>query len=78
VVAVDSGAEILPVVIRCTPPTLAKHEPWYKIPPSRPFFSIQILAPTSVDKLVPGEHNPRQTKRALNEALLELFAQELS
>jgi len=78
VVAVDSGAEILPIIIQCTPPTLAKHEPWYKIPPSRPFFSIHILAPTSVDKLVPGDYSPRQTKRALNNAFLNLFTQELS
>ena len=77
-VAVDSDAEILPVVIKCTPPTLAKHEPWYKIPPTRPFFSIQILAPRSIDKLVPGNHKPRQTKRALNKAFLKLFTQELS
>ena len=77
-VAVKSGAEILPIVIRCTPPTLAKHEPWYKIPPSKPFFSIQILAPTSVAKLVPGNHDPRQTKRALNNAFVKLFTQELS
>jgi 1-acyl-sn-glycerol-3-phosphate acyltransferase len=77
-VAVDSGAEILPVVIRCTPPTLAKNEPWYKIPPTRPFFSIQILAPRSIDKLVPGNNKPRQTKRALNKAFLKLFTQELS
>jgi 1-acyl-sn-glycerol-3-phosphate acyltransferase len=77
-VAVKSGAEILPIVIRCTPPMLAKHEPWYKIPPSKPFFSIQILTPTSVAKLVPGDHDPRQTKRALNNAFVKLFAQELS
>ena len=77
-VAVDSDAEILPIIIRCTPPTLAKHEPWYKIPPTQPFFSIQILAPRSINKLVPGNNNPRQMKRALNKAFLNLFTQELS
>ena len=77
-VAVDTGVEILPIVIRCTPPMLGKHEPWYKIPPSQPFFSIQILAPTSVAELVPGDNISRQTKRALNTAFLELFTRELS
>ena len=77
-VAIDPGAEILPIVIQCTPPTLAKHEPWYKIPPSRPFFSIQILTPTSLEELVPGDYNPRQAKRALNKTFLALFARKLS
>lgn len=77
-VAVDSGVEILPIVIRCTPPTLGKHEPWYKIPLTRVFYSIQVLAPTSVAQLVPGDASPRQTKRALNKAFLNLFTRELS
>jgi 1-acyl-sn-glycerol-3-phosphate acyltransferase len=77
-VAIGSGAEILPIVIQCTPPTLAKHEPWYKIPPSRPFFSIQILTPISLEELVPSDHNPRQARRALNKTFLALFARKLS
>jgi 1-acyl-sn-glycerol-3-phosphate acyltransferase len=77
-VAIGSGAEILPIVIQCTPPTLVKHEPWYKIPPSRPFFSIQILTPISLEELVPSDHNPRQARRALNKTFLALFARKLS
>jgi len=77
-VAFSSGAEILPIVIRCTPPTLAKHEPWYKIPPSRPFFSIQILAPVSLEELMPGDYSARQAKQVLNESFLALFERELS
>jgi hypothetical protein len=77
-VAVGSNAEILPIVIQCTPSTLAKHESWYKIPPKKPFFSIQILTQTSLEELVPGDYNPRQAKRVLNEAFLALFARRLS
>jgi len=77
-VAVDSEAEILPILIRCTPPTLGKHEPWYKIPPRRFLVSIHILGPTSVGQLVPGNASPRHMKRALNKALLNIFSQALS
>lgn len=30
------------VTIRCTPPTLAKHEKWYEIPPRRPHFRLSV------------------------------------
>jgi len=77
-VAVGSGAEVLPIVIQCRPPTLAKNEPWYRIPDTKPFFSIQVLPPLSQEDLVPAEHGPRKAKRALNKALLALYSRKLS
>jgi hypothetical protein len=77
-VAIRSGAEILPVTIRCTQPRLlAKHEPWYKVPPDRPFFTIQIQRPVCLEDLIPGDLNPRQATRALNKAFLRLFEVEI-
>ena len=77
-VATRSSAEILPVIIQCTQPRfLAKHEPWYKVPPERPFFTIQIQPPVCVEELIPGDLNPRQATRALNEALIVLFEERV-
>lgn len=41
-IAVRAGAAIRLVHIRCDPPTLAKHEPWYRIPADRPRFSLRV------------------------------------
>ncbi len=44
-IALASGAWITPVRIRCTPATLTKGEAWYRVPPSRPYFHIEVGAP---------------------------------
>ncbi|QSA99092.1 1-acyl-sn-glycerol-3-phosphate acyltransferase [Methylococcus sp. EFPC2] len=41
-IALHSGAPLLPVHIRCSPPTLGKHEKWYHIPPTRVCFDIHV------------------------------------
>jgi 1-acyl-sn-glycerol-3-phosphate acyltransferase len=76
-VAVQSGAEILPVVIQCTPPTLVKNVPWYEIPSRRFFISIKVLNPISLAELVNGNLNPRQAARSLNQRFQELIIREL-
>lgn len=78
-IAVKSGAEILPVTIQCSHPRLlAKHEPWYLVPADRPFFSIKIHPPMSLDSLIPGDLQLRQATHKLNLKLSEFFAKELS
>lgn len=69
VIAVRSQAMLIPVLIDCQPPTLAKNEPWYRIPPSRPMFTLSIQAPISVHELAPNAENPRMQARELNTAL---------
>jgi 1-acyl-sn-glycerol-3-phosphate acyltransferase len=41
-IALLSAAPLLPVYIRCSPPTLKKHEKWYRIPPSRVSYSLHV------------------------------------
>ena len=41
-VALRSGAPIRIVTLTCTPPTLFKGEPWYKIPLRRPLWVIRV------------------------------------
>lgn len=73
-VAVRSEAEILPVVIRCSQPGfLAKNVPWYRVPPEKPVFNIQIGKAIPARELIPGDLDSRQATRTLNEALLTLF-----
>lgn len=41
-VALRSHAPIRLVTLTCTPPTLLKGEPWYKIPPRRPHWVVRV------------------------------------
>jgi len=77
-VAIRAQAQILPVVVDCRPQFLAKHEPWYSIPRSRPHFAVTILPAISVSKLVPGGLDERHARYELNEALVSLFEAELA
>ncbi len=44
-IAVTSQAVITPVRIDCRPSTLTKGEPWYRVPPRRPAFRIEVGPP---------------------------------
>lgn len=48
-IAVLAGAPILPVFIRCDPPTLLKGDRWYDIPHCRALFELDVKLPISVD-----------------------------
>ncbi|WP_168381020.1 lysophospholipid acyltransferase family protein [Modicisalibacter radicis] len=69
-IALASGAWITPVRIRCTPATLTKGEAWYRVPPSRPYFHIEIGAPLA--PLVGGDTS-QQAVRDLTRRLEDYF-----
>ena len=76
--AIKAGAEILPVTIQCTQPRLlTKGEPWYRIPPERPFFSIHVYPPRAVETFIPPGRHPRDATRELNRAFLAFFESNL-
>ena len=77
--AVKAKAGILPVTIQCDQPQfLSKNEPWYRIPPEKPFITIQIYPSQTLEELVPKGLHPRQATRELNSAFLDFFNSELS
>ena len=76
-VAARACAEILPVVITCVPGFLSKQDPWYKVPRVRPHVTIRIMPATTAEELAPGEHDQRQWRRSLNDAILALITREL-
>jgi 1-acyl-sn-glycerol-3-phosphate acyltransferase len=41
-IALRTGAGIVPVYIRCTPATLAKHHKWHHIPPTRVHYGFYV------------------------------------
>ena len=76
-IALRAGAEILPVVIECTPLFLSKAEPWYTVPRIKPQFTIRIMAPIPLEQLVSDDFDQRHARHVLNEAFLMLISRDL-
>lgn len=76
-IALRADATIVPIAIDCNPQMLAKNVPWYRIPPSQPRFSIDILPPVAAGSLVPADTDPRRARHELNAALIALIEAEL-
>ena len=77
-VAVRARAEILPIAVDCQPQMLAKHVPWYRIPPAAPKFTITILPAVPVESLVAGDLDNRHARYEVNAALVSILEAELS
>lgn len=75
-VAVRTQAEVTPVLIYCEPVTLTKGQAWYKVPASRPHFTISVEAPISMEPYLEIER-PAVAARTLTTELSEYFNQEI-
>lgn len=76
-VAIRSRARILPILIRVSPTTLTKGDPWYHIPRRRPHWELDVLPTISLEDSVTKPPDLRQETRALNLRLASLFEQAL-
>lgn len=74
-IALRTGTAITPVLIRCTPTTLTKGEPWYHIPVTKVRVELRALND------LPMQHDKRlstgQLARQLTEQLSQHFNREL-
>jgi 1-acyl-sn-glycerol-3-phosphate acyltransferase len=75
-IAVRAAAAVTPVYIRCVPTTLTKSEPWYRIPPRRPHFSLQAGEDFDLGTVRAMASIPLAS-RAFNECLRARFEGEL-
>jgi len=72
-VAARAARVVTPVFIAVTPTTLTKHEPWYRIPPRRPRFSLRVGE--DVDPAAARTAGPLpQASRAINARLEGIYA----
>ena len=74
-VALRSGANILPILITCEPPTLLKGMPIFKIPPRRPHWTLSMSEPISPAAFLEGGVETPIAVRRLT-AKLESFYEE--
>ena len=75
-VAVHGELDVTPVRIRCTPPTLAKGEKWYRVPVSRPHFRLEVDEAIAITPFLEGAAHPALAARHLNRHLTEHFSRE--
>lgn len=75
-VALRAAAVVTPVYIRCQPTTLTKAEPWHRIPPRRPHFSLCVGEDLDLSRY---RHAPLPSaSRSFNDDLHRHFQQELT
>lgn len=70
-IALRGASALTPVYISCEPPTLTKHEPWYRIPPRRATFALRVG--TDIDLAIYRKSPLPRGSRQLNDFLGELF-----
>lgn len=76
--AIKSGAEVMFSTIQCNQPRfLVKGEPWFRIPPDKPFISVRVYPSQSLDSLIPAGMHPREATRKLNGVFLKFFQSKL-
>ena len=76
-IAVRAGAPCLPVLFQCTPMTLTKSEPWYRIPAKRVLFEMEILQPIPVQPFIEASTGEKNASLALNDVLHDTLSQYL-
>ncbi|MDH3695012.1 MAG: 1-acyl-sn-glycerol-3-phosphate acyltransferase [Gammaproteobacteria bacterium] len=76
-IAVRAGAPCLPVLFQCSPMTLTKSEPWYRIPAKRVLFEMEILPPIPVQSFIDESTSEKNASLALNGLLHETLSQHV-
>lgn len=76
-VALRSGCDLLPVVIRIDPPTLKKGERWHQVPDRTPNVEMRLLPPLSPGKVLDGSEPPMLAARKLTSALRDVYQKVL-
>jgi 1-acyl-sn-glycerol-3-phosphate acyltransferase len=76
-IVLRSQRDILPVVLTCTPPTLAKGAPWWRIPPRRFCITLDVRPPIKVTDCIELSEPPGIAARKLTAFLENYFTTEL-
>jgi len=76
-VALSSAAPILPVIIHCNHTTLAKGEPWYRIPPTKLAFNIKFSELKNSTTLCDVDNNHSLSTRHMTAAIRTLLEEQI-
>ena len=76
-IALAARCDLRPVTITCQPITLFKGNAWYRVPPSRPHWVIEVAEPLAIDPYVDSGEAPSLAARHLTQALADWFANRI-
>lgn len=76
-IAMLTGASLQLVVISCKPLFLTKGEPWYRVPPRRPRFRLEIVHPIDIQRFTAYPHRGLGARRLIQE-LSEYYSGKLA
>lgn len=72
-IGLRSGHDLLPVTVRCSPPLLARGEPWWRAAEREFTFTLEVGNPIATEKIAALEPTRGRAARALTRAILEHF-----
>ena len=76
-VALASGCDLLPVMIRIDPPTTKKGQPWYDVPDRPIDVELAVMPPLSPSKVLDGTESAVLAARKVTAALRESYERVL-
>lgn len=75
-IAVRGMRDITPVVIRCTPRTLGKDEPWWRVPAQPPYLRIEVQEDIVIRQFLLAQSGETLAARHLTYLLQDHFTKE--
>jgi 1-acyl-sn-glycerol-3-phosphate acyltransferase len=75
-IAIRGMCKITPVVIRCTPPMLGKGVEWWKVPPRRSHFRIEVQDDLDIQPFIDRAGSEVLAARHLTDYLQNYFTKE--
>lgn len=76
--ALESGAKIIPVVIRCDPPFLMKGQAWWEVPDRPVSLSLDLGTPEEIPLPVGGAESCALRARELTASMEDYFRSKLT
>ena len=76
-IALESGCDVVPVVITCDPPTLAKGGKWYHVPDRPAHVTLEVQEPITMRRYLEPGTSPALAARRLTEDLRILYETKL-
>jgi len=75
-IAMLTSTPIQLVVISCNPLTLTKGEPWYRVPPRRPRFRVEVADPIEITRYMQFPYRSQGARRLMSE-MSEFYARSI-
>jgi len=69
---------LTPIFLNIVPPTLAKGERWFRVPPTKVRYFMEIGQPIDAERLLAGGQPGRHSVRACTEKMKRIYSSQLS